>query len=335
MQPHLAQAQPSARRPPALDSSPFGTPCPVVLADGTFTDAADARVSVSANALSYGTGVFDGMRAFWNPGHEELYLLEAHAHYDRMHQSARILGLRLPHSTGRLVELTAELLRRNRVTTDAYVRPILFLSGEVLPVRLHDVSTRFTVAVSPSAGDYASRDGVRCKVSSWRRTPDVTMPIRAKVTGSYAGPALARTEAARAGFDDALMLTFDGFVAEATTSNVLVRHGDTWATPPVTDDILPGITRRQVMDLLCEQTGHSVQERRIHRSELLVCDEMLLSGTATTVTPVIDVDGQAVGTGAPGKMTIWLRETILAIARRADPRRPEWTTPVYQRGAKQ
>jgi branched-chain amino acid aminotransferase len=317
---------------PAIDSSPFGKPCDIVLADGGFLSAADARVSVHANVLSYGTGTFEGIRAFWNPAHQDLYLLEADAHYDRMRRSARMLGLILPYSTPELVELTAELLRRNRVRENAYVRPILFLSGEVLPVRMHDVSTRLTIAVTPLPGDYASPSGVRCKVSSWRRAPDVTMPIRAKIIGSYIGPALAKTEAVRAGFDEALLLTVDGFVAEATTSNVFMRVSGTWATPPVTDDILPGITRRQIMDLIHEHTGQIVEERRIHRSELFACDELLLCSTAATVVGVVDVDGSGIGGGTVGEMTARLADDIRAIARREDPRHPEWTTPVYGKG---
>ncbi|HEY3954368.1 MAG TPA: aminotransferase class IV [Streptosporangiaceae bacterium] len=314
---------------PGLDSSPFGPPYGLVLADGEFVAEADARVSVHASTLSYGTGTFDGIRAFWNPGHRQLYLLDAVEHYDRLHRSARILGLPLPWATSELVGLTAELLRRNRVATDAYVRPILFLSGPVLPVRMHDVSTRFTVAATPVAGHYASPQGLRCQVSSWRRAPDVSTPVRAKVIGSYVGPALAKTEAVRAGYDDALLLTHDGFVAEATTSNVLIRTGADWATPPATDDILPGITRRRVMQLIEETAGRPVCERRIHRSELFCCDEVLLCGTATTVASVVEVDGHRVGDGAPGALTAGLREEIQAIARRDDPRHEEWTIPVY------
>jgi branched-chain amino acid aminotransferase len=315
--------------PPGLDASPFGPPFPLVLADGEFADEADTRVSVHASALSYGTGTFDGMRAFWNPGHQELYLLDARAHYERLHRSAAVLGLPLRWPAGELVELTAELLRRNQVTADAYVRPILFQSGPVLPVRMHDVTTRLTVAVTPVAGHYASPQGLRCTVSSWRRAPDVTTPVRAKVIGSYVGPALAKTEAVRAGHDEALLLTCDGFVAEATTSNVLVRAGQDWATPPATDDILPGLTRHRVMELIGETTGREVRERRVHRSELLCCDELLLCGTATTVAPVVEVDGHRVGDGRPGALTVALRDTIHAIARRDDPRHQDWTTPVY------
>jgi branched-chain amino acid aminotransferase len=179
-------------------------------------------------------------------------------------------------------------------------------------------------------GDYIDMGGVRCMVSTWRRGPDVAVPNRAKVIGSYVGPALAKSEAIRNGFDEALLLTTDGYVAEATTSNVFVRVGQEWATPPGTEDILEGITRRQVMDLLVEDHGAAVTQRRIHRSELYACDEVLLCGTAAIVVPVIEVDGRPIGAGRPGPTTLALQRELRAIARRNGDRHHEWTTPVYQ-----
>ncbi|MCO1659772.1 aminotransferase class IV [Pseudonocardia humida] len=292
----------------------------------------EARVSVHANALAYGAGTFEGIRAWWNAEHEELYLLEAAAHYARLERSARILGLRLPVPAAALVRLTAQLLRRNDVRSDAYVRPLLIQHGEVLTVRMHDIDTRLSIAVTPTPGDYIDPDGVRCMVSSWRRTPDSCTPNRAKVTGSYSGPSLAKTEALDHGFDEAIMLTVDGHVAEATTSNLFLRFGDEWVTPPGTDDILEGITRAQVMVLLEEATGKAAVQRRIQRSELYTCDEALLCGTAAIVVPVVEVDGRRVGDGAPGASTLLLGTTLRAIARRQDARHPEWTTPVYGEG---
>lgn len=317
---------------PAPAAGGFGRPYDTVFADGDYLPAAQAAVSVHANALSYGTGTFEGMRAFWNGEHQQLYLLEAVAHYERLERSARILGLPLRWTAHELVEITAELLRRNQVDCDAYVRPILFLAGEVLTVRMHDIRAKLTIAVTPTPGDYIKGDGVRCMTSTWRRPCDDTMPIRAKITGSYVGPAMAKTEAIRAGFDEALMLTHDGYVAEATTSNILARYGRQWVTPPGTDNILEGITRRQVMELIAAQTGHPVLERRMHRSEVYVADEVLLCGTAATVVPVAEVDGRPIGAGVPGETTVNLRRDIRAIANRTDPRHPEWTTPVYPEG---
>jgi branched-chain amino acid aminotransferase len=309
----------------------FGVPCDWVFVDGAVVAAEQASVSVHAHALSYGTGTFEGIRAWWNPDQEQLYLLEAHAHYERLARSARILGLRTRFSSEELVQATVDLLRRNDVRANAYIRPLLLQTGAVLPVRLHDVDTRLSIAITPTPGDYINPDGVRCMVSTWRRAPDVTTPNRAKVTGSYTGPALAKTEAAGHGCDEAIMLNIDGFVAEATTSNIFLRAGGEWITPPGTDDILEGITRAQVATLLEEACGRPVTQRRVHRSELYTSDEILLAGTAAVVVPVVEVDGRPIGDGKPGEATLNLNRTIRAIGRRDDPRHPEWTIPVYDR----
>jgi len=308
----------------------FGDPYDLVNVDGKTVSSDEARVSVHAHVLSYGTGTFEGIRANWNADQGQLYRSQAQAHYERLHRSARILGLTLAFPAQELVAMTGELMRANEVRTDAYVRPLLVQVGDVLPVRMHDVRSRLSIAITPIVGDYVNAAGVRLMVSTWRRQSDVAIPGRAKVVGSYVGPSLAKTEAVRAGYDEALLLTGDGFVAEATTSNVFLRVGDTWHTPPVTDDILEGITRSEVCALVEETTGRSVQERRIQRSELYTADEALLCGTASTVVPVVEVDGRPVGDGSPGRQTAELRDTLRAIARRDDPRHHEWTSPVYE-----
>jgi branched-chain amino acid aminotransferase len=302
-----------------------------VFVDGEFVTTADARLSVHANAVSYGTGTFEGMRGTWNEEAHELYLLEPLAHYERMHRSANALGLPLPNAAPELVEITVELLRRNEARSDIYVRPILLLAGEVLPVRMHDIATRFSIAISLFPAKYIDPAGVRCLVSSWRRVPDSCLPLRAKVIGSYVGPALAKTEAVLAGFDEALMLTIEGNLAEGTTSNIFLRRGADWLTPAPDQDILEGITRRQVMDLLTEE-GQRVIERSVDRSELYVCDEALLCGTAVQVVPLVEVDRRPIGDGQPGAATLRLMETLAAITRRETDAHPEWTTPVWGSG---
>jgi branched-chain amino acid aminotransferase len=308
----------------------MSTPLPVVYVDGAFVTPDEARLSVHANAVSYGTGVFEGIRAGWNGRHEQLYLLDPAAHYDRMQGSARAIGLRLPYGTPELVEATAELLRRGGLRGDGYVRPLFLLSGESLGVAMEGIETRLSVAAWRMDEAYANPAGVRCLVSSWRRCPDGVVPVRAKVIGTYAGPALARSEARAAGCDDAIMLTVDGNVSEATTSNVFLRRGGTWVTPPVTDDILEGITRGRVLELIGEALGEPVVERTVDRSELYVADEVLLCGTAVQVVPVLEVDRRPVGDGEPGARTLALQKLIHQIARREVGQHPEWTTPVYQ-----
>jgi branched-chain amino acid aminotransferase len=318
----------------ALDPAAPGDAAPAqydcVFVEGEFVSSDAARLSVKANAVSYGTGVFGGMRATWNEEANELFLLEPLAHYRRLHLSAKALGLPLAYSAEELVAITVELLRRNEVRADAYVRPLLLQAGEVLPVRMHDVETRLLIYVAPFPAGYIPADGVRCLVSSWRRIPDVCLPLRAKLIGSYLNPALAKTEAVRAGFDEAILLTVDGEVAEATTSNVFLRRGDAWITPSVTDDILEGITRRQLIELIREELGERVVERSVDRSELYVCDEALLCGTAVQVAPLIEVDRRPVGDGQAGERTRKVMAALAEIARGEDERRREWTTPVYR-----
>jgi branched-chain amino acid aminotransferase len=306
------------------------TPLPVVFVDGAFVTSDEARLSVHANAVSYGTGVFEGIRAGWNERHEQLYLLDPAAHYDRMQGSARAIGLRLPYGTRELVEATAELLRRGGLRGDGYVRPLFLLSGESLGVAMEGIETRLSIAAWRMDEAYANPTGVRCLVSSWRRCPDGVVPVRAKVIGTYAGPALAKSEARAAGCDDAIMLTVDGSVSEATTSNVFLRRGGTWVTPPVTDDILEGITRARVLELIGEALGEPVVERTVDRSELYVADEVLLCGTAVEVVPVLEVDRRPVGDGEPGARTLALQKLQRQIARREVGQHADWTTPVYQ-----
>jgi branched-chain amino acid aminotransferase len=303
----------------------FGPPAPLVFVDGEFVSGVDARVSPHAHVLSYGTGTFEGIRASWNDDDGELYLLEPEAHFERMARSARVLGLALPYSTDELVATSAELLRRNDIRADAYLRPLLVLAGDELPVRVHAVPVRFQITVTPVVGDYIDVGGVRCTISSWRRAADDVLPGRAKLCGSYLGPALAKSEAVARGYDEALMPNAAGNVAEGTTSNLFLRRGREWITPGPGEDILEGITRAQVMEQLAGLEGRAVTERGVQRSELFACDELLLCGTAALVVPVVEVEGRAVGDGRPGRTTRRLQDALRALARSPGDR----TTPVY------
>jgi branched-chain amino acid aminotransferase len=316
--------QPETRSDSPAVAASFDT----VYVDGEFINADAARISIKANAVSYGTGTFEGIRATWNAEHGELYLLEPLAHFERMHGSANALGLELPYEPQELVDITVDLLRRNEARQDTYVRPILLLSGEALPVRMHDIEASFSIALSPFPSGYINTVGIRAGVSSWRRAPVSTMPIRAKINGSYVGPALAKTEAVRAGLDEAILLTIDGAVCEATTSSVFIRRGDRWATPTATEDILEGITRRQVMSLIAD-AGGIVAERTIDRSELYICDEAFLCGTAVQVSPLVEVDRRPVGSGEAGAQTLHLIDEFRRIARGESDRYREWVVPVW------
>jgi branched-chain amino acid aminotransferase len=327
--PNPRDGQPASMTAETSVPSVFGEPFPRVYVDGSFRSSRDARLSVLANAVSYGTGTFEGIRAYWNHEREQLYMLEPYAHFERLARSARILGLPLKHEVEELVEAARELLNQNEVRGDAYLRPLLLLSQERLHVRMHDIATSLIIAATPVSSGYLPSNGLRCMVSTWRRTPDVSIPMRAKVIGSYVGPALAKTEALQAGFDEAILLTVDGYVAEATTSNVFIHDSDGWVTPLATDDILAGITQRQVIEILHEEFGEQVTWRRVQRSELYTANEIFLCGTASVVAPVVSVDGRRVGDGTPGMTSGAVRSRLESIARRETDDHPGWTTPVY------
>lgn len=296
--------------------------------DGEVVQYHDAYLPPMTHALHYGTGCFEGIRAYWNASHGQLYLLEAEAHYNRLHRSAAILRLALPHSTDELVRLTLDVLRRNDARTDTYIRPLVFISSEEIGVRLHDLRTSFMIYSAPM-GDYVAMNGIRCGTSSWRRISDGMIPARAKIAGSYVNSALAKTEAQESGFDEAIMLTHEGHVSEGSAENLFMLRDGVFVTPPVTDDILEGITRRLLMGLIRDELGLDVVERSIDRTELYVCDELFLCGTGAQVSPVVELDHRPIADGRVGPHAGRLQEVYFRAVRGEEPRYRHWLTPVY------
>ena len=297
--------------------------------DGEFGRYHDIKLGLMTHALHYGTGVFEGIRAYWNPKQEQLHLLQAPQHYDRLRRSANVMRLNLPHSTEELVNLTVDLLRRNEFKSDAYIRPLLFTASEEIGVRLHNISQSFLIYAIPFGNYVEIADGLRCMVSTWRRVPDQSLPARAKVTGSYAQSALAKSEANEAGYDEAIVLTVDGHVSEGSAENLFMIKDGTFVTPPVTDDILEGITRTLIIRLVKEELGLPVVERSIDRTELYTCDELLMCGTGAQVAPVIEVDRRKVGDGKVGEFTQELQNIYFGAVRGETAKYKDWTIPVY------
>ena len=297
--------------------------------DGEFGRYHDIKLGLMTHALHYGTGVFEGIRAYWNPKQEQLHLLQAPQHYDRLRRSANVMRLNLPHSTEELVNLTVDLLRRNEFKSDAYIRPLLFTASEEIGVRLHNINQSFLIYAIPFGNYVEIADGLRCMVSSWRRVPDQSLPARAKVTGSYAQSALAKSEANEAGYDEAIVLTVDGHVSEGSAENLFMIKDGTFVTPPVTDDILAGITRTLIIGLVKDELGLPVIERSIDRTELYTCDELLMCGTGAQVAPVIEVDRRKVGNGKVGEFTQELQNIYFGAVRGETAKYKDWTIPVY------
>jgi branched-chain amino acid aminotransferase len=300
-----------------------------VFYEGEFLRYHDVHLGLMTHALHYGTAVFEGIRAYWNEKKNQLFLLQAAAHYDRMRRSANVMRMQLPYSTEELVNFTLELLRRNEFKSDVYVRPLLYTSSEEIGVRLHNLNRSFFIYAAPFGKYVEIEAGIRCMVSSWRRVPDQSLPARAKISGAYAQSALAKSEAVEDGFDEAIVLTVDGHVSEGSAENLFMLKDGEFVTPPVTDDILEGVTRQLLIKVIEDELDKPVRERSIDRTELYTCDELLLCGTGAQISPVVEVDRRPVGNGKVGEFTQELQSIYFGAVRGETPKYKDWTIPVY------
>jgi len=295
--------------------------------DGVFKRLADAHVSLATHALNYGTGVFEGIRAYWNATQEQLYVFRLREHFERMRDNCKLLRIELPGDSAALSEVTLELLRKNEFRNDVYIRPLAYKAARSIKVALHDLRSGFGMFAFP-IGAYLPTSGLAARTATWRRTADDAIPARGKLTGAYINTALAVDEAHDANADESIFLTRDGHVSEGGSANLfMVRDGEL-ITPSVTDDILEGITRDTVIAIAREELGLTVTERAIDRTELFIADEVFFCGTGAQVAPCVKVDGRAVGDGAIGPVARRIGNVYFAIARGDDKRHAEWRTAV-------
>ncbi|MFL5731861.1 MAG: branched-chain amino acid transaminase [Chloroflexia bacterium] len=297
--------------------------------EGNIIPLNEAKVGILTHAFSYGTGCFEGIRAYYNDKHRQLYLFRAREHFERFHQSAHVLMISPKLGPDELVDLTSTLLTRSGIHQDAYIRPSAYKASEVIGVRLHDLKDELYIAVQPF-GNYIDIDrALNVGVSSWKRVDDNMIPARAKITGAYVNSAFAKSEALLNGFDEAIMLDANGHVSEGSAENLFMLRGGTMYTPPVTDNILEGITRLTIMTLLREELGVPVVERPIDRTELYVCDELILCGTGAQIAPVGSVDHRPVGHGGIGDLGRRLQSLYFEVVRGNIPKYSHWCTPVH------
>ncbi|GAC1702414.1 MAG: branched-chain amino acid transaminase [Candidatus Limnocylindrales bacterium] len=301
----------------------------VVYFDGAFVPFAEAKVSIATNALQYGTGVFEGIRAYWNAEQQQLFAFRLVEHFARMERSCKIIRIRLPADAAGLAELAAELLRRNDFRADVYLRPFAYKASRVVKVALGGLRDGFAMYAFPMGG-YLPIGGLTAATASWRRTSDDAIPARGKLTGSYLNTALAVDEAHERGADEAIFLTRDGHVSEGGGSNLFMVRDGALVTPAVTDDLLEGITRDTIATLAREVLGLEMVERQIDRTELYLADEVFFCGTGAQVAPCVTIDGRPVGTGTIGPVAKAIGDRYFAIAHGDDPAHPEWRTPVYR-----
>ena len=291
---------------------------------GKIVPYAEAQVGVLTHALNYGTGVFGGVRAYKNDENGKLYLFRPYDHYRRFLSSTRIMLMEFDETPESMTQHTIDLIRKSGYSEDVYIRPLAFLSEEMIGVKLHDVESEFSIVALPF-GKYVSNDtNAHVTISSWRRLDDNVIPARGKISGAYANSAFIKTDAVRSGFDEALVLTQAGHLSEGSAENIFMVRDGVLYTPAVYENILEGITRRSVMELAAAELGMEVVERPIDRTEIYICDEFFMTGTAAQVTAITQVDHRPVGDGVMGPVASKLRELFFDIVRGKNPKYKDW-----------
>jgi branched-chain amino acid aminotransferase len=300
----------------------------VTFMNGRFVEDADATISVRSRGLNYGLGCFGGIRGYLADDERQVYVFRLDQHVERLGQSAKLIALSLTVEPSRLKEIVLDLIRRNEVHHDVYVRPMVFSgSVELSPVLRAEDSSLFVYTLPLKR--YIDKESIQVCISSWRRVADNAIPARAKPTAAYLNSALARREAFDNGFDEAILLTERGSVSEGSAEHVFIVQRGVLVSPPSTEDNLDGITRRSLIALAREDLGLEVVERPIGRTELYVADEMFLCGTGAEVTPVGGVDRRMLGTGSPGPITMRLKKHFEDVVRGRVEARKSWLFPVW------
>lgn len=296
---------------------------------GEIVPYGEAKVGVLTHALNYGTAVFAGMRAYWNSDDEQLYLFRPIDHFRRLLNSAKIMNMAFDHTPESLTQVTVDLLKADGYQRDVYIRPLAYKSDEMIGVKLHDLQDELSIVAIPFDRYVAKDTDAHVTISSWRRVDDNAIPARGKISGAYANSALIKTDAVRAGFDEALVLNQDGHLSEGSAMNIFMLRNGEVVTPPITDNILEGITRRTALELLREELGLKIVERPIDRTEVYLCDEFFMTGTAAQITAVTRVDFRPIGNGVMGPYTTRLRQLFDDAVRGKLPRYAKWNVPVY------
>jgi branched-chain amino acid aminotransferase len=295
--------------------------------EGDFVPMRDAKVSIMTHAFMYGTATFEGIRAYWNPEQERLYGLKVREHVERIRQSCRILLMTNVPTVDELTRLILETVRRNGFREDVYIRPSFYKSTKAIGVRLHDLDNELYIITLPFGNYIDTANGVRLMTSSWRRNADEALPARGKIVGGYVNMAFQKSEAELNGFDEAVVLTAGGHVNESSAANIFVIRDGVAMTPPVSDDLLEGVTRKALVELMHNE-GIPTAERSIDRSELYVADEIFVCGTGVQVSPVIEVDHRPVGSGEIGPIARLVRDRYFEAVRGSLPAYQHWLTPI-------
>ncbi len=296
--------------------------------EGKIVPLADAKINIATHGFLYGTAVFAGMRAYWNEEKKSLFVFRPYDHFRRLLHSTRMMAMQTSYDEESLIQLTLDVLRMDNWRQDVYMRPTFYKSDMGIGVRLHDLKDEFCLFTMAFEKYVKNDTNAHVTVSSWRRIDDNMIPARGKVAGAYANSALIKTDANRAGFDEALVLDQNGHVSEGSAMNIFMVRDGVMITPPVTDNILEGITRRTVIELARNELGLQVVERSIDRTEVFVCEEFFMTGTAAEIIAVTKIDNRPVGVGVMGPITTKIRGLYYDVIRARNPKYEHWNVEV-------
>ncbi|KAM3102226.1 branched-chain amino acid transaminase [Phormidesmis sp. 146-12] len=292
---------------------------PIAYFKNQFVPFAEANLSIATHALHYGTGAFGGLRGVPDPTNpNQVLLFRLDKHCQRLSKSATLINYDLP--ADKIQAIITDFVQKNRPTQSFYIRPFVYTSGLGIAPRLHNIEKDFFV-YGLELGDYLSPDGVTCRISSWCRQEDRSLPLRGKISGAYITSSLAKTEAVESGFDEAILLNSQGKVSEASGMNIFIIRNGELITPGYDQDILEGITRGSILTV-AQDLGIKVVERPVDKSELFIAEEVFLSGTAAKITPVKKIETFDLPKARP--ITDRLKDKLTAITENKAPEYHDW-----------
>lgn len=280
---------------------------------------------MASHALNYGTGCFEGIRAYWSEKKQSFFVFRLPDHIQRMKRSAKTLFLKLPVTEKEFQKIVVDLLRKNGLREDTYIRPLLFKSEEVIgKFDLRRLQDGFTIFIAPLGRYLNTSQGVKTIISSYRRVDARTVPPFAKPTGIYLNTALAKTEALAKGVDEAILLNLDNSVAEGSAENIFLVKGNKLITPSLDQNILEGITRNTIIELAKKELGLETIERKIMKKELFLAREVFLTGTGAEVASIIEIEGKKIGNGKAGQITAELQSLYFQIVHGENRKYSRW-----------
>lgn len=294
--------------------------------DGKFITLDKATVPITTHAIHYGTSVFEGIRAYWND--KNLFVFRLEEHVKRFRKSGQFYNISLNFTDKEIADAIIGICKKNKLKKSCYIRPFYFVGEYGINLHVTEKAPTNVAIFTFPFGDLFNKNGISAGISSWRKFSDLSTPPQAKMGGNYLNSIIATQEAKRNGFDEAILLDLEGFVSEAPGENIfIVRNGKIF-TPPLESSALEGITR-DAISKIGKDLGIEVLERKITRSELMMAEEIFLTGTAAEITPIISIDGKKIGNGKPGIITKKMMNGYQEIVMNKKESYRNWLTPVY------